>query len=638
MSCNCNNHKKNNSNHEHDECCHVHSSEKTSVNSCGCGHCHSEEENPKLMIIRLITGGILFAAGMILKYFGYQSLIVFITAYLILGYDVLLNAVKDIKNIFNESFLMSIASLGAFAIGEAPEATAVMLFYQFGELLSDYAADKSKDAIFNLMDLRAETASVLKDGKTTVVPCEDVHVGETIIVSAGEKIPLDGVVTDGSAYVDMSAMTGESVPVLCSAGSLVLGGTINTNSVLTIQTTKEFSDSAASKILELVNTDKQAHTEKFITKIAAIYTPFVVLTALIVAVIPPLFLGDFKSWIYKALLFLVVSCPCALVVSVPITFFAGIGCLSKKGILVKGAYTLEKLSGLKAIAFDKTGTLTVGNFKVRSINANRDDFLKLTAHAEYHSSHPIAKAILNEYRGDIDISSISNYREILGKGVSALVDGIEILVGTAHLLEDSGVKIDEIQENAVYVSINGDYAGSIVISDSLKSKAAELIQNLKKEKIYCEMLTGDSVENAKEIAEKLDISYAAQLLPADKVNHLNTIKSHGTTAFVGDGLNDAPVLSHADVAFAMGGIGSDAAIEASDAVIIDDDIAKIPLSVTVSKKVMKIVKQNIVMAIGIKLIVMLLGLLGIASMWLGVFADVGVCILAVLNASRAFKD
>lgn len=640
MSCHEHNKKEKINRESAHACCHTHSHEHhDDIGHCSC-HSHTSETDGKVMLFRLAAGAVLFIIGLILNHANINqmiSAIIFVAAYIILGYDVLINAVKNVKHIFNESFLMSIASVGAFFVGELPEAAGIMLFYQIGELLSDYAADKSKDSITDLMDLRAETANVLRNGKTEIVPCESVQPGETIVVSAGEKIPLDGTVISGSAYVDMSAMTGESIPVLCSDGCKVLAGGVNTDSVLNIKVTKAFQDSAASKILELVKTDKQASTEKFITKFARIYTPIVVFCALATAIIPPIFTGDWQEWIYKALLFLVVSCPCALVVSVPLTFFAGIGCASKKGILVKGAYSLENLAKVRAIAFDKTGTLTEGKFKVREIRTeyNANELLELAAYAEYYSSHPIAKAIVSEYGKEINTELIADYHEEAGKGISVSVFGHKILIGSDTLLTDSDIPVKKA-ENAVYIACDGKYCGLIIISDSLKPHAVSMIDNLKKEKIYCEMLTGDNAENAEKIADKLKIPFHSKLLPNDKVNKIIALKKKGATSFVGDGINDAPVLSNADVAFAMGGIGSDAAIEASDVVIIDDDISKIPLSFSIARKTMRIVKENIVISIGIKIAVMLLGLLGFANMWLGIFADVGVCILAILNASRAF--
>ncbi len=622
MSCHC---------HDHDCCGHDHGHTHEHEHGHCCGREEHEEENRLPLIIRLIVGVVLFAAA----YFS-KITYLYYAAYLVMGYDVLINAVKDIRNIFNECFLMSIATIGAFAIGNNPEAVAVILFYQIGEMLSDYAVDKSKENIGNLMDLRADTANVLKDGKFIPTPCEDVAIGDIIQVSAGEKIPLDGAVTKGTAHIDTSALTGEAVPVSVHDGDSVMSGCINTNSVIEIEVTKAYSDSTASKILELVQSNKKSHSERFITRFSKVYTPIVVISALLIGIIPSLITGDWKTWIYTALTFLVVSCPCALVVSVPLTFFAGLGRASKNGILIKGSNSLEELAGIKTVAFDKTGTLTKGSFEVTRIVTDdgiKAQLLDYAAHVESYSSHPIAKAIVRAYGKDIDSSRITGYEEIAGSGVSAEVDGHQVLIGKA---EFAGTK--PVNENAVYISVDGNFAGYIVVDDKLKPSAKDTISELKKLGVNSVMLTGDSEQNAKRIAENIGIPYYAGLLPQDKVEKFKSLRSNSKAAFIGDGINDAPVLSCADVGISMGGIGSDAAIESADAVIMSDDIAKIPSAIKTARRTVMLLRENVTFAIIVKILIMLLGVIGYASMWLAVFADVGVCLLVVLNALRAFID
>ncbi|MBO5060673.1 MAG: cadmium-translocating P-type ATPase [Clostridia bacterium] len=587
------------------------------------------------MLIRLIAGVLLFAAGIFT-----EIKLIFLVAYIVLGYDVLIQAFRDIRNIFNENFLMSIASIGAFVIGEYHEAVAVMLFYQIGESLSDYAVGKSKKSISSLMDLRADTARVLRNGEFTAVPCEDVKIGETILVTTGEKVPLDGTIISGSAYFDTSALTGEAKPLLISENENVMSGIINTNSAVRIRVDKIFSESTVSKILELVQDGNKAKSEKFISKFARVYTPIVVLAAILIAIIPTLITGDFHHWIYTAMLFLVVSCPCALVVSVPLTFFAGIGCASKNGILVKGGYVLENLAKTKNMAFDKTGTLTEGKFKVQELRANgiKAEVLEYAAYAEFYSPHPIAKAIVEAYGKSIDTTRISEYKEIAGNGVSALIDGRLVLVGSQKFLSENNIDCKGSPAFSVLVSIDGSFCGGIVVEDRLKTNAKEALGKLRDMGIDISILTGDNKSNAKSVSETLQVSDVyAGLLPQDKVSTLRNLQARGISAFVGDGINDAPVLSCADAGISMGGLGSDAAIEASDVVIMADEIAKIPLAVSIARKTLTIVKQNIWIALGIKLLIMLLGVIGIATMWLAVFADVGVCLLAVVNALRALR-
>ena len=588
--------------------------------------CEHEEENRKIMLIRLILGAALFASAFII-----ENKPLFVVSYLILGYDVIINAVKSIKNLFNEHFLMTVATLGAFLLDEFPEAVAVMLFYQIGEFLADYAQDKAKDSIGALMDLRCDSAKVFKNGEFVKVPSEQVEIGETVQVLPGEKIPLDGVITSGCAYLDTKSLTGESVPRNCAVGDEVLSGFVVKDSVIEIKVTKKYSDSAASKILELLKDEKKAHTEKFITRFAKIYTPIVVFLAASVAIIPPIFAGNAKIWLYRAILFLVVSCPCALVVSVPLTFFAGIGCASIRGILIKGASSLEKAAKIRNIAFDKTGTLTDGKFCVRSVNpigCSQDELLKYSAYCEFYSNHPIAAAIKEYFSGEIDEALISDYREIAGNGVSAKIDSHIIKVGSADF---AGAVHGE--KNSVFVSIDGKYSGSIEIADELKPDTKDSVSRLKKFGISAIILTGDSEKNAAPIAEELAIPCFSALLPDKKVEKIKELEN---SAFVGDGINDAPVLSVADVGISMGKIGSDAAIEASDVVLASDSLAKIPKLLNISRKTMRIVYENVVFSILVKVIVMLLGILGMLDVWAAVFADVGVLILAVLNALRAF--
>ena len=588
--------------------------------------CEHEEENRSFLIIRIILGTILFAVSFII-----ENKPLFIVSYLILGYDVIINAAKSIKNMFNEHFLMTIATLGAFFLDEFPEAVAVMLFYQIGEFLADYAQDKAKDSIGALMDLRCDSAKVLQNGEFIKTPSEHVETGETVQVLPGEKIPLDGIITKGHAYLDTKSLTGESVPRSCTVGDEVLSGFVVKDSVIEIQVAKKYSDSAASKILALLNDEKKARTEKFITRFAKIYTPIVVFLAALVAVIPPVFAGNKAVWLYRAILFLVVSCPCALVVSVPLTYFAGIGCASIRGILIKGASSLEKAAKIKNIAFDKTGTLTDGKFCVRSVNAEYCtpfELLKYSAYCEFYSNHPIAAAIKEYFNEKIDEGLISDYREIAGKGVSANIDSHIVNVGSADF---AGASHSEM--NSVFVSVDGKYCGSIEVADKLKPDSKNAVSALKKLGIFAIMLTGDSKKNAEPVADELAIPCFAGLLPDKKVEKIREFEN---SAFVGDGINDAPVLAVADVGISMGKIGSDAAIEASDIVLASDSLSKIPKLLKISRKTMRIVYENVVFSILVKVIVMLLGIFGMLDVWVAVFADVGVLILAVLNALRAF--
>ena len=576
-------------------------------------------ETKTYVIPRLIIGLILFSLGYIHKP-------LFILAYLIVGGDVLLRAIKNILHghIFDENFLMTFATIGAICIKEFPEAVMVMILYQIGEYLQDKAVDKSKESITALMDIRPDYANL--NGEK--VSPEKVKIGDIITVKTGEKIPLEGIVVSGKASIDTSALTGEALPKTVSTNDEVINGCINLNGVLEIRVTKPFGESTVAKILELVEnaSSKKAKTENFITKFARYYTPAVVIIACIIACIPPFY-------IERALTFLVISCPCALVISIPLSFFAGIGGASSKGILIKGSSYIEILSKAKAVVFDKTGTLTKGKFKVIEINSQNQDLLHYVALAEAVSPHPIAQAIREAYGKEI--SAPDNIEEIAGYGIKAIVDNKEVLVGNAKLVNTTPV---EKSGTIVYVAIDGEYQGNIVISDTLKEDTESAIKKLKKQGLFTEMLTGDSKINAKNIAKKIGIDqYYAELLPNEKVEKLEeTIsKTNGSVIFVGDGINDAPVLARADVGIAMGGLGSDVAIESADVVIMDDKPSKVALAIKIAKKTMLIAKENIIFALGIKLLFLVLGGLGFVSMWGAVFADVGVSIIAILNALRA---
>lgn len=584
------------------------------------------EEGQNHIVARVVLALILFVAGFVFKP-------IFIAAYLVAGYDVLLRALKNIfkGHIFDENFLMSLATIGAFCIHEFPEAVMVMLLYQIGEYLQDKAVDKSRDSISDLMDIRPDYANF---GGQKVAPSE-IKIGDTIEVYAGEKIPLDGIVQEGEASVDTSAITGESTPRKAKVGDSVISGCINLDGILKIQVTKEFGESTVSKILELVEnaSSKKTRTENFITRFAGYYTPVVVVLALLIAFVPPLFVDG--NWIERALTFLVISCPCALVISIPLGFFAGIGASSSKGILVKGSVYLEELAKTSTAIFDKTGTLTQGVFEVQKVSSENPDLLKYAACAEAHSSHPIAAAIRKAWGKEIPEQL--NIQEIAGKGIRAIIDGKEILVGNAKL-----TGAEEVCEagTVVYVSIDGVYAGYIVISDKVKDDSKFAIESLKKLGIKTVMLTGDSSTAAEQVKSELGIDEVySELLPIDKVNKLEEEMEMacGKVVFTGDGINDAPVLTRADIGISMGALGSDSAIEASDIVIMDDKPSKIVTAIGISKRTLAIVKQNIVFALLVKLAFLILGGFGYINMWGAVFADVGVSLLAVLNALRILK-
>lgn len=593
-------------------------------------HLKKHNEENKVLLIRFLFTVFLFILG-----FKFQ--IFFIAAYIVISYDILYKMLKNLLagRFFDECFLMSIATIGAICIREFPEAVMVMLLYQIGEYFQDKAVDNSKESITKLMDIRPDYANKITEESIIKVDPHEINTGDIIIVKTGEKIPLDGIVTEGHASVDTSSLTGESLPRNIAVGDSVYSGCINLDGVLKLRVTKTFENSEVSKILEMVEhaAAKKAVTEKFITRFAGIYTPFVVVLAVIIAIVPQFFLPG--NWIERALTFLVISCPCAFVISVPLTFFAGIGASSKAGILVKGSCDLEKLAHVKTAVFDKTGTLTNGNFKVVQINSeNPEELLKYAAIAESVSSHPIAKAIRNEYGKSTEIVDVT---EISGCGVKAVIDGKEILAGNAKFV---GAEEIEVSGTVVYVSIDGKYAGNIVISDTLKQDSAYTIKELNKNNVQTVMLTGDSAKNTEYIKNELGINRVyAELLPDKKVEKLEEIlnKNKGITIFTGDGINDAPVLMRADVGIAMGGLGSDAAIEAADIVIMDDKPSKILDAVKIGRKTMTVVYQNIIFAIGIKVIFLILGILGVMTMWGAVFADVGVTFITILNALRILK-
>ena len=602
----------------------------------------------------LIIGTILYLIAVIGDFKGALALILFVASYLLIGGKVVLTAIKNIARgqLFDENFLMTVATIGAFSISEYPEAVAVMLFYEIGETIQGYAVNKSRSSISSLMDIRADYANIIIDGKEKKVSPETVKVEDIILVKPGEKIPLDGIVVEGESFVDTSALTGESVPRKIAVNDEILSGGINTNGVLKVKVTKKFGESTVSRILEMVENaaNKKANTEKFITKFAKVYTPIVVALAILIAVVPSIFIKDalFSTWLYRALVFLVVSCPCALVVSVPLGFFAGIGGASKKGVLVKGSNYLELLKDLETVVFDKTGTLTEGVFSVTEINTNgidKEKLIEVAAMAESFSNHPIAISIIKEYGKEIDKEVIKEYKEISGRGIKAVINNEEVLVGNSKLMNEFNILYNEVDSigTVVYCAINGEFKGSIVISDKIKENAVEALINLKKAGVKkTVMLTGDNKKTAYKVGEKINIDEVhSELLPLDKVREVEELlkrsNKNGKLAFVGDGVNDAPVLARADIGIAMGGIGSDAAIEAADIVLMKDDINALVDAINVSKKTNKILWQNIVFALGIKILVMVLGTFGIANMWTAVFADVGVTIIAIINSTRCFR-
>lgn len=617
----------------------------------------------KERLVRILLAAVMLVILHFVPLAGWLRFALYLVPYLVIGYDILIKAAKGIKNrqIFDESFLMAIATIGAISLalydksGEYTEAVAVMLFYQIGEWFQSYAVGKSRRNISDLMDIRPDYANVERNGKLEKVDPDDVEVGSVIVVQPGEKVPIDGIITEGTSNLNTSALTGESLPRDVSAGDEIISGCINMTGVLKVKTTKAFGESTVSKILDLVEnaSSRKARSENFISKFARVYTPAVCTAALALAILPPLvrILGmglpaEWSVWIYRAMTFLVISCPCALVISIPLSFFAGIGGASKAGVLVKGSNYFETLSQTKIVVFDKTGTLTQGVFEVNGIHHNEMENAKLLEYAalvESSSSHPISKSLQRAYGKEIDRSRVMDIQEISGHGVVAQVDGIPIAAGNSKLMERLGVRYVNCHQagTIIHMAVNGEYAGHIVISDVIKSHSKQAIEALKAAGIQqTVMLTGDASKVARQVADELGVDQVySELLPADKVAKVEELlkskPDKAKLAFVGDGMNDAPVLRRADIGIAMGAMGSDAAIEAADVVLMDDDPIKISKAIRISRKCLRIVYQNIVFAIGIKFICLILGALGIANMWLAIFADVGVMIIAVLNAIRA---
>lgn len=610
----------------------------------------------KNVLTRIIVSILLIVIFSLLPVEGYLRMALFLIPYLVIGYDILKKALKGIKNrqVFDENFLMAVATIGAIVLGEYVEGAAVMLFYQIGELFQSYAVGKSRRNISELMDIRPDYANVERDGALEKVDPDEVAIGDVIVVQPGEKVPIDGVILEGSTTLNTSALTGESLPREAAAGDEIISGCINMSGLIKVRTTKEFGESTVSKILDLVenSSSKKSRSENFITKFARYYTPAVCYSAVALAVLPPLvrmfFLGlspQWEEWVMRALTFLVISCPCALVISIPLSFFAGIGGASNAGVLVKGSNYLEMLSKTDCVVFDKTGTMTQGVFEVAGVHHNTMEETKLleyAALAECHSTHPISKSLQKAYGKHIDQSRVSDVQEIGGNGVIAKVDGRTVAAGNSKLMKRIGVSYHDCHSvgTIVHLAIDGEYAGHIVISDILKPHAKEAIQALKKTGVSkTVMLTGDAKKVADQVAEELGITEVySELLPGDKVSIVEKLlkekKPKSALAFVGDGINDAPVLSRADIGIAMGALGSDAAIEAADIVLMDDDPLKIAKAIRISRKCMRIVYENIYFAIGIKLICLVLGALGIANMWIAIFSDVGVMVIAVLNAIR----
>ena len=609
----------------------------------------------KKRLIRIVSGGILLIVAVLIEApMDWINVALFLASYILVGGDIVLRALRNITKgkVFDENFLMAIATIGAIIIKEYAEGIAVMLLYQIGELFQSYAVDRSRRSIADLMDIRPDYANVKVEDRIIKASPDDVKVGDIIVIKPGERIPLDSRVIEGISMVDTSALTGESVPRDVKPGDEILSGCINVNGAITAEVTKEYEESTVSKILDLVEnaSSKKSQSEQFITKFARYYTPVVVLLAVMLAIIPPLFVdgATFSDWTYRALSFLVVSCPCALVISIPLTFFSGIGGASKRGILVKGSNYFEALANVQIMVFDKTGTLTKGVFEVQEINPNgisKEELIELTAYVESFSSHPISQSILKAYGNDIDQSMVTEVEEIAGHGIEALVGGRKITVGNAKLMRLRGIEyIDEkLIGTVVHLAIDRVYAGYILIADELKSDSALAIKQLKSSGItQTVMLTGDNKAVGKMIADSIGIDKVyAELLPGDKVDKLEELLSQAlpkhTLAYVGDGINDAPVLARADVGIAMGGLGSDAAIEAADVVIMTDEPSKILVAIRISKKIIGIANQNITFAIGVKVVILILSALGITNLWTAIFGDVGVAIIAILNSFRALR-
>lgn len=599
-------------------------------------------------IIKIIISAILFVIALFFQNYEIVHLILLVCSYLIVSYRIFIEAIKKLVkgNVFDENTLMIIATVSAFIIGEYPEAVMVMLLFEFGEYLSDLAVDNSKESITKLMDLRSDYVNLKKGERIEKVDIKEAVIDDIFIVKPGEKVPLDGVVLDGKTSVDTASLTGESVPREVVQGDTVLSGFVNGSGVITVKATSVAENSTASKIINLLenSNDKKTKTEKFITRFSKIYTPIVVILAVLIVVIPTMLGANFNDFLYKALVFLVTACPCALVISVPLGFFCGVGRASKEGILIKGSDGLESLSKLETVVFDKTGTITEGKFEVRDIvsrGVSKDELLELAAYSEYYSNHPIAKSIVTAYKDEIDENLIKNYKEVSGYGVIALVNDKKVIIGNDKLLNQENIAVEEVNDfgTTIYVACDGQYLGYLVIGDKIKDSAYNLVGDLKKCGINrMIMLSGDTEDMVKIVADKVNIDeYYSQLLPIDKVQKLREIKEKSYTAFVGDGINDAPVIKEADLGISMGGIGSDAAIEASDVVLMHDNLDKIVTAIKISQVTQKIVMFNIVFALGFKFLMLVLATFGLASIWMAVFADVGVTLLAVLNALRIMK-
>ena len=606
----------------------------------------------KRILYRIIISAVLLATVRIFCPDEWWAAFIYAVPYVIIGYDVIRKAVLNIAHgqVFDENFLMVIATIGAFATGEYMEAAAVMLFYQTGELFQSVAVGKSRKSISELMDIRPDYANIMRDGELVTIDPDEAAVGDEIIIKAGERIPLDGVVLEGESSVDTSALTGESLPRTVRVGDDVISGCVNQSGVLRVRVTKPFGESTVTRILDLVENaaSKKAKAENFITRFARYYTPSVVIAAAALAVIPPLFAGGWLMWLHRALVFLVISCPCALVISVPLSFFGGIGGAGRQGILVKGGSYLEVLVRTETVVFDKTGTLTKGVFNVTAVHPESIDegrLIELAAYAESYSTHPIAKSILDAFNTEPDRSRVTSCEELSGKGIEAVIDGLTVCVGNDKLMDSIGVKWHPCHHvgTTVHVAVDGKYAGHIVISDEVKETSERAVAALREAGVSkTVMLTGDSDKVGQDVAKRLGIDEAyTELLPADKVERVEALISEksekGALVFVGDGINDAPVLSRADVGIAMGAMGSDAAIEAADIVLMDDDPAKIAKAIGISRRTLRIVYENIIFALGVKALVLILGALGHANMWAAVFADVGVSVIAILNAMRALK-
>ena len=625
------------------------------------GMVNNMTKKQKKMLYRIIVTFLLFAVLMVCEHTGRMDgwnkivlFVIYLVPYLVIGYDIVYKAARNISHgqVFDENFLMMIATFGAFGVGEYSEAVAVMLFYQVGELFQGYAVGKSRQSISDMMDICPEYANIEEDGVLKQVDPDDVEVGSIIVVKPGERIPLDGIVVEGESLIDTAALTGESVPRSAKAGDEIISGCVNGSGTLKVKTTKEFDDSTVAKILELVEnaSSKKAKVENFITRFAKYYTPVVTIGAVILAILPPLILGGgWAEWIQRACIFLVISCPCALVISVPLGFFGGIGAASKIGVLVKGSNYLEAVAEMTTIVFDKTGTLTKGEFKVTDViteNGSKEELIELAALGECYSNHPIANSIREAYGKELDLNRVTNTEEIAGHGIKAVIDGKTVLLGNEKLMKSESIFYTPCKSmgTVVYVACNGVFEGAVVISDTIKDGAKEAIHDMKQVGVrHTVMLTGDRKEAAETVAQTLGIDEVhAELLPGGKVEQVEALlkaeKQKERLAFVGDGINDAPVLTRADIGIAMGSMGSDAAIEAADIVLMDDDVTKIASVVKIARKTLRIVKQNIVFALAVKALVLILGALGMANMWEAVFADVGVSVIAILNSMRTLNE